>query len=257
MNKIMFGCAAAMAVALAGPQALAADLQGKAPVYKAAPAPRTSWTGCYVGGNVGGVWSHADHTWTQTDGVPEVGTPTVGTTLGGFAYGGQIGCDYQFDNSWVVGIRGMWDGTNLKSSDVSPLPNVGNFPQQYFTTKIRSFETVTARLGFLVNPTVMVYAVGGAAWLQGNFTVGNPASGPFPGDFLSIDTNRTGYDVGAGLAWMFAPNWDVWVEYDHLGFGTKTLASYAPLFLSTLGFDEKISIDKVLVGVDYRFNFGR
>ena len=49
---------------------MAADLPARGPVYKAAPPVMTyfSWTGCYVGGHVGGVWSQRD--WSVGAGDP-------------------------------------------------------------------------------------------------------------------------------------------------------------------------------------------
>ena len=55
MRRILLGTAGLMA--LVSP-ALAADI--RAPVYKAPPPPVVpvwSWTGCYVGGHVGGLWA--------------------------------------------------------------------------------------------------------------------------------------------------------------------------------------------------------
>jgi opacity protein-like surface antigen len=47
--------------------ASAADLPTKAPVYTApVAAPDISWTGFYIGGNVGGHWSNVDLS-TATD----------------------------------------------------------------------------------------------------------------------------------------------------------------------------------------------
>jgi outer membrane immunogenic protein len=53
---------------------------------------------------------------------------------------------------------------------------------------------------------------------------------------------------------MFAPNWDVFVEYDHMWLGNKTLT-----FTSPPGCHESITqrLDKVLIGVNYRFALGR
>jgi len=53
--------AVGLAVTLFGGSAWAADLTYKAPV-KAEPAaaPAFSWTGCYVGGHVGGGWGTRD-----------------------------------------------------------------------------------------------------------------------------------------------------------------------------------------------------
>src|SRR5262245_37187120 len=71
-----------------GEFASAADLPQR-PAYQA-PAvvmPAPSWTGCYIGGNVGYAWGRA-----------EVESPvgTASATNSGATAGGQIGCDYQF-----------------------------------------------------------------------------------------------------------------------------------------------------------------
>jgi len=92
--------------------AFAADLNK--PVYKASPppppAPVFSWTGCYLGGNVGGAWQHN----SAFDAV--VDFDTGGDSGNGVIGGAQVGCDYQFANNWVVGVRGMLDWTDVNSS---------------------------------------------------------------------------------------------------------------------------------------------
>src|SRR5215813_15510268 len=105
------------AVAMVASQASAADLPRKAPAYVPPAPPPYVWTGCYVGGNVGGAFAHIDVT-DVTSGFS--GSRTSDTS---FAGGGQIGCDYQFYNSWVVGIRNMFDGTDIHKtrSFVDPL----------------------------------------------------------------------------------------------------------------------------------------
>ena len=62
----------ALSAFVAGP-AIAADLRAR-PVYKAAPPVVTyySWTGCYVGGNVGGVWVNKEW-FSQLPGDPSFG----------------------------------------------------------------------------------------------------------------------------------------------------------------------------------------
>src|SRR3974390_2017461 len=88
----------------AASSAMAADLPARtAPVVPQpiiAPAP--AWTGCYVGGNLGGALGDA-----SVSGA----AGTVSTNGSGFAGGGQIGCDYQFASGWVIGFPNMFDGT--------------------------------------------------------------------------------------------------------------------------------------------------
>jgi outer membrane immunogenic protein len=63
--------------------ASAADLPRKAPVYTPPPAPIFSWTGCYVGGNVGYGWGKNQVTDFITvpgfDVGSETGTGVVGS----------------------------------------------------------------------------------------------------------------------------------------------------------------------------------
>jgi outer membrane immunogenic protein len=226
----------------------------------AAPVVST-WTGCYIGANAGGAWAHTSGNadgYYNGFGVSFIAAPhSIGSqTADGWAYGGQFGCDYQFNNNWVVGIRGMWDGANLKGSNQFPVFWTG--PDNANNVKIDSFGTAVVKLGYLVNPTLQLYGLGGVAWVKDHYFY---TSSNFSGDIFTGDQTRTGYDVGIGLSWMFARNWDLWIEYDHMGFGTKTAnltntSNFPPagLFIDPVSF--KQSVDKVLVGINYRFNLG-
>jgi outer membrane immunogenic protein len=90
--------------------AMAADMPVKA-VYKAPPVYVYSWTGCYVGANVGGVWINKDYAVSGTVGSSlaplgtNLGSHDANSWLGGF----QAGCNYQFAGGWVVGLQGDYD----------------------------------------------------------------------------------------------------------------------------------------------------
>ena len=150
MKRILLATVAI--AALASASAWAADMP-QGPVYKAAPmmapAPVATWTGCYVGGNIGGAFGNA-----SVDG------PLGGEVSGdgsGFAGGGQVGCDYQFSGGFVLGLRDMFDGTSNKKSGTfaaGPLAgDVANFNNQWF-------DTLTARLGYAVQPDLVVVLSG-------------------------------------------------------------------------------------------------
>src|ERR1700724_3520663 len=128
MRKHLFAAAAGLAVIMAGP-AVAADM----PLQAAAPfAARFSWTSCYLGGHLGGGFAHKD----MTDPVQLVqdsflgagstnGITTVSPAPTGVVIGGQIGCDYQFDSSWVMGVEGAASGSTMKNTRTVGLP-LGN-----------------------------------------------------------------------------------------------------------------------------------
>src|SRR6476620_11179599 len=99
-----------LAASLTAMTASAADLPRRAPVTAPAAVytPFASWTGCYVGGNVGAAWRSRE---LETS----VGTISSSTSSARFAGGGQIGCDYQA-GAWVFGIRNMFDWADANAS---------------------------------------------------------------------------------------------------------------------------------------------
>ena len=235
---------AAAMFGLAAHQASAADLPRKAPAYVPPAPPPYVWTGCYIGANVGAAWANIE--------VTDVATGATGTrgSEASFAGGGQIGCDYQFYNSWVVGIRNVFDGTDIHRSRTffDPLAFAGTGTVD---TKVHWFDALTGRLGYLVQPNLLFYGQGGAAWTQASATVFNGLGGQIG----SISGNsRTGWTAGAGVEWMFIPHWSAFVEYNFMGFGTRS-SSFA-VCGGGVGcgiFSAKANIQDVLVGVNYRF----
>jgi outer membrane immunogenic protein len=251
MNKLFYLGAAGLALTLAGP-AFAADMG--MPV-KAPFAQRFSWTGCYVGGHVGGAWESKN----ATDPVllvqdnPNFGGPgtTVGTTTthvgpSGAVIGGQIGCDYQFSPNFVAGIEGAASGGTMKGSTRVGLP--ASVPDTALVTAKTNFiPSVTARLGFAADHWLF-YAKGGVAWAADKYSVtGTYAGTPF--DFEGLST-RTGWTGGAGVEWAFADDWSARLEYDYYGFGTQTVTmndttnGLGPLSI-------KQSIQTVKLGVNF------
>jgi outer membrane immunogenic protein len=239
--------AAAVFDLTASQRARAADIARGPPhpyvpqVYVPPPVPIPSWTGCYVGGNIGGAWSNVDL--TGASGVD------VSATNTGFAGGGQIGCDYNNwgPSSWVVGIRNMLDATSLSSrTNISTVPFTGAVD-----SRTHWFDTLTARGGYLVTPQVLLYAQGGAAWTNTNITFLD-GSGAQLGQ---TSNDRTGWTVGAGVEWMFAPQWSVFAEYNFMGFGTQSATFTGCGGTCVVNANAKADVQNVLAGVNYKFNF--
>jgi outer membrane immunogenic protein len=251
MKKLLV--AATAAAAFCGAPALAADMPVKAPPMAA--APYDPWTGCYIGLNTGYGWGHK----TTTETIVEVPIPPVNigkTNVDGWLYGGQLGCDYHIAaTSWIVGARVMWDGTGMKgTNEFTNSPGFLNAIPGFNEYKIRSFGTAVVKVGALLNPNVELYGLAGLAWVRDNLTQGAPTVAGV--NFAVGSWDKAGYDVGVGLTWMFAPSWDLFIEYDHMGFGTKhaSLQGVGVEAGLPLGADVKQNIDKILVGIDYRFS---
>jgi outer membrane immunogenic protein len=240
--RTMFAAATLVALTAAIP-AFAADLRVKAPAM-IAPAP-FSWTGCHVGGHIGGVFSED----TATN---SLGTSTSHNSSG-FVGGGQIGCDYQFAPGWVLGVEGRAAWTSLKASDAGAVrfPATGLRLPSQFTVSNDFLASATARLGYsFVNPWLF-YVKGGAAWtnekVDDAFTrLDGIAVDP------STSSTRTGWTAGAGLEWAFAPNWSTTLEYDYYDFGSKGLTLTQPNQIVTVA-SFKDTIHEVTVGVNYHF----
>jgi outer membrane immunogenic protein len=239
--------------------ALAADLPVKAP--RPAPiamAPVYNWTGCYIGGHVGGGWFRDDQTRVGIVPLPGAapGAPLnndFGSGRGSsFIGGGQAGCDYQFANTWVVGIQGMGSFGRLRETHVNP-----SFPTFFSETTIKHLITATGRVGYLVVPEVLLYVKGGAAWTRAEHV----STGTVPIVFLSesATSDRFGWTVGGGLEWMFAQGWSVFAEYNYLDFGTERV-TFTRGPLAVAGFetiaDIRVRAHTAMVGLNYKFNFG-
>jgi outer membrane immunogenic protein len=248
--------AAVVSALLVAGGASAADLAA-APYTKALPpvypAP-ISWTGCYVGGNVGAGWDRFSAGELGFAGAPtpfvDYGSNTGSSVIGG----GQIGCDYQFAPNWVVGIEGGTDFGTINSSNA-----VAAFPGITAQFRLKNIETLTGRIGYTVTPSVLVYMKGGAAWSNAY------AAAVVPGlTAESADFGMTGYTVGGGLEWMFARGWSVFGEYNYMNFETKSVnffsAGLVPGFGPVGALADtnavKLTAQQAIIGVNYKFNWG-
>jgi outer membrane immunogenic protein len=231
MKKLLLSTVALVALGATVP-ALAADLAArtytKAPAYAAASI--YNWTGFYIGGHLGGAFA-GNNSLTSSD----------ARFLGGF----QGGADYQFAPNWVLGIEAQysWLGDNNNSAA---------FPGGVLVTSTSErIGSVTGRLGYTWGSPFLLYAKGGFAWQDGgNFGV---SVAGVPTAFTTIGSHRDGYTVGAGLEYMFSPNWSAKAEYQYYNFGNTTFVT-APASLA--GFRFRDDEHTVKVGLNYRFNWG-
>jgi outer membrane immunogenic protein len=251
--KKLLGTVAILAAAL--PLAAnAADLPPAPPSYKApvvAPLPVYNWTGCYVGGHVGGAWSHLDITDVgNAAGFAFATAGVAGQTFSpgnktAFFGGGQAGCNYQVGQV-VFGIEGDLGWMDLKQSVLDP----GTVSNTMVGINSGLYGDITGRLGFAAGPALL-YVKGGGAFFNGKetFTTNSAA-------FISnTDVSTfTGWVAGGGIEYLFAPSWTVKAEYLHFDFGAQTFNVLATG--GTFPFTEKLRVDTVKVGVNYLFNAG-
>jgi outer membrane immunogenic protein len=242
---------ASAAMLLSPLAAHAADLPVRAPLPP--PVPVFSWTGFYVGANIGGAWSK-NH-WTDTLFLTDFNNSAHNSV---FIGGGQIGGNYQIGN-FVIG--GEWDfdwAGNTNGGTGSVIPAVGTI---VVTNNDRWITTVAARFGFAADHWLF-YGKAGGGWVgNNNLTVTNLTTGVSLtcGNFSNCGNNNNGgWLVGAGAEYAFAPNWTVKFEYDYLGLGNRTLVipATAPLLAGDTFTSNNRNIQMVKVGVNYLFNWG-
>ena len=291
MNKITSSLAT-IALAVSTVSALAADLPSlKAPPVVVPPPPL--WTGFYFGANVGGIFDAS--TGASISAAP-LFNDTTGAALGAPSYfgaasaasiasnaslsnagvigGGQIGYNWQFNNSFLAGLEADIQGTTLSSnasaSGAATEPSTGSLVSTTasLTKSLSYLGTVRGRLGFLATPTLLVFGSGGLAYGGMNFTAGlfQTSSNPnFPYSAVSADYNdaRIGWTAGGGVEWMFHGNWSAKVEYLYYDLGTASAANalsaavpagnllYGSYYQTSTHFNGQV----VRVGVNYHFQW--
>jgi outer membrane immunogenic protein len=220
-------------VAGAGGTALAADLPVKAPV------PVYSWTGFYLGADIGGF---AASQTASTNPFPSPGfgsPPIIGAGIPGFgnlptthdlSQPGALaaihaGYNWQVAN-WVFGLETDVDLIRRNASDIenvietfSPAPAFG----MQVTATNQWLASARGRVGWAAG-SWLFYATGGAAWTSTSYSAtatGLTSTVVFlPGVVggTSFNDNKTGLVVGGGVEWMLSPNWILRAEYLHYDF---------------------------------------
>jgi outer membrane immunogenic protein len=218
--------------------ASAADLRVR-PVKGPPPPPPPiyyfNWTGCYIGGHIGGLWVNREFVNRTLDGpFFDRADHDVSGWLGGV----QGGCDYQFAGGWVIGIQGDFAGTDADGSHVSLL-----FPDFTFHSKVKSLASVTGRIGYAWD-RFLGYVKGGGAWERDEFSFTN---GVVVG---TVSNTRSGWTIGIGAEYAFANYLTGFIEYNFYDFGSRDL-SFVGTTPFVFGIDETKSVVKA--GLNFRF----
>jgi outer membrane immunogenic protein len=156
------------------------------------------------------------------------------------AAGGQAGCDYQ-TGALVVGAEGMFDWTNADGDNVTPAGTVRAATDQNW------FATATARIGYSFDRS-LIYVKGGGAWVNESWTQLSLAGvvANSTGNFT-----RSGWVVGGGWEYAFAPSWSMKVEYNYFDLGNRDQNTCAGGACAPIRLDQTAHL--VLLGLNYRF----
>ena len=223
-----------------------------------------SWTGLYVGGNVG----YDKGTLEERPQTIGPNGPFADISPKGWSWGGQVGYNHQF-GMLVVGLETDFQvsrGSGSRTINWTPKsgPKVYDFEYAWSESqterhgvKMPWFGTSRVRLGFTPWQSLLVYGTGGVAY--GKITMSDEYeyshSSPWYsyhyGSRTTTDRYGVGYAVGGGLEWAFAHNWTAKVEYLHLDLKIADMnmtSTYDSMFNSTRATDELLR-----VGLNYKF----
>jgi outer membrane immunogenic protein len=172
--------------------------------------------------------------------------------------GVQVGANWQ--TGWaVIGVQGDVAGADIKGT--SPCLVVLGC-----TTKTDWLASVTGRIGAVVLDRGLIYAKGGAAWMNSTHSVALPNIGDLGGgliagqDLANREITHFGWTVGLGTEWMITPNWTAFIEYNYYEFDRKNYNF--PINLGALPVSVSVNADLrntmsvAKVGVNYKFNWG-
>jgi opacity protein-like surface antigen len=251
-------------VALAAP-AQAADMPVKAPPAAVAVY---SWTGCYIGGNVGYARADAHYEGTPNaayiagafspaEAAGQAATSQHALRPSGITAGGGAGCNVQ-NGAWLWGIEGDANFQNIRRNDFVVLPGAGGAPGTYsWQDDLRSqwFATFRGRLGVVAGSRHLFYVTGGGAIAE--FRALKALDFPGAVGFRyegSVSGARLGWVVGGGYEFAISGNWTVKAEYLHLDFGSRS--ALAPQNVANTPFawnyNFRFREDVVRLGLNYR-----
>lgn len=206
---------AAALTAMAG-VTLAADLPNtKAPpVFTPPPPPVFSWTGFYVGAQIGFQWGNQSAYYTAPAGAV-MGEP--GLRADGVVGGLHVGYNYQVAQ-FVFGVEGDGEGSSYRGSGLDTTGTIRGSIHMPVEASVRG------RVGWAWD-RVLIYGTGGVAFASIQNTSTTVAAGPavlaaIPvGAYDSAWSGRVGWTAGGGVEYAIDDNWSVRAEYRYTDYG--------------------------------------
>jgi outer membrane immunogenic protein len=208
-RQILLASVGAIAIAIAG-SAVAADLRPP-PVYLP-PPPIFSWTGLYMGGQIGYAWGSDPI--NEVDQTGATAPAFFNIQPNGVIGGAHVGYNLQIAQ-WVAGLEGTVDGSSLSgtASDVQPTGGVA------MSVRTEVQGSIRARVGVAFD-RVLIYGTGGVAFA--GFDDNYSGAGPTFSLNEQDSKTRTGWTVGGGIDYAVTNNWSIGVEYRYSDFGRST-----------------------------------
>jgi opacity protein-like surface antigen len=210
----------------------------------APPAPPPSWSDVYVGLNGGGAWSNPRSIVQPWPFGPAAASPAIAASatpinqtnhLAGFIGGLQIGANWKFADSFLVGaeadLHGVSGNTDTKWQAALTAAGGDSFATYaQRTATLNYLGTIRGRLGYLVTPTLAVYGTGGMAYggVTSNAALFTRRIGGTNQTLVNpvYQDSLIGWTAGGGAEWMFTPDWSVKIDYLRYDLGTAQASTF-------------------------------
>jgi outer membrane immunogenic protein len=223
MKKLLLG----ISLSLLATTTFAADAVVEEAVIDVVPG--FTWTGGYVGGQVGYAWGSGGA--EQTD-----GPGFADTDPDGFIGGVYVGYNYQMPSNIVIGAE-----LDVVYADVDGNGQVFEAPgipaEAIANQELNWSGAARLRLGYAMD-RFLPYIAGGIAFGDMDFGFASPT------ESATFSETFTGWTIGAGVEYAFTDNVVGRVEYRYTDFGSEIFDEDAEVDLST---------NEVRFGIAYKF----
>ena len=177
----------------------------------------------------------------------------------GAVFGLQFGYNWLYTDKVIIGIEGDISKSMVQSDASNSMYVLGDSRDHIINNesiRLNSFETLIGRIGYEINPSILVFATGGIAYGSFKSTSSISLDPPINSnvsitgtdgvhDFLceagflsptptavcyggSDNSNKFGWALGAGTEYRLTDSISAKLEYLHLGFGNQSLTMISP-----------------------------
>lgn len=218
------------------------------------------WTGAFVGINLGSAVHKNKSLYTETELGGPFDTQTwvegdnkINALLGGVS----VGYDKQY-NQFVFGVQGQYNMSDLSGSNPYIDINQNNDDIEYSGdayVDTKAYGTLTARLGYLVGPSSLVFVKGGGAYARFDYTDIADGQNVYSDTYEYRGSRESlGWAAGIGIEQAISENISLVAEYDYMDFGSETVTlSDVTGDYDTEDLDITNTIQTFNIGLNYRF----
>jgi opacity protein-like surface antigen len=247
-RKLLVGLASLTLIDIAIEEASGAPVN--APL--SAPAAVYNWSGFYAGGHAGYRWTGSSFSGPEFTDFFTSPPRNESYRLSHGIVGVQAGYNVMIAPSVLAGLEGDWSwGSSRATSTGSSVDDLGDGFIFRSEAELTWQATFRGRLGVVSGPWLF-YGTGGVAFVRARWR--DNTTQFLVGDPLTVSSSEftktlTGSVVGAGVEYMWQPNWIMRVEYLHESFGNVSV----PFGMGQIGTLDLKNVNKMRVAISYKF----